>query len=96
MTVRGEVTRGIAGLHLSIVGKFLGRADPDQRFRSDAAFRVAVQSEEVHAHLRQLAEYGLISIAVPPIGPLGKIVERLNAPPLKQRLPRFVQCGPFP
>ncbi len=75
----GVVPRGIAGLHVLAVADFAGRPDPHQRLRPHATLGISVHSDEVHAHLRQLAEHGLVGVAVPPVGPLGEIVERLNA-----------------
>ena len=86
---------GIAGLHLAVGGNLVRRADPHQRLRPDAALGIRVQPEEVHPHLRQLAEDRLVAVAAPPIGPLGEIVERLNAAAVEQRLARFVQRGQF-
>ena len=54
-----------------------------------------MQPEEIHAHLGQLSENGLVVVTVPPVGAFGKIVEWLDAPPIEQRSSRFVQRWPF-
>ena len=81
--------------HFAISGDVLRQSNPHERLRPDAALGISVQPEEIHAHLGQLSENGLVVVTVPPVGAFGKIVERLDAPPIEQRPSRFVQRRPF-
>ena len=73
---------------------FLLNANPClDDLRPDLAFGIGVQAEEIHPQFGQLREHGLIAVGVPPVGPLGKIVERLDSAPVEQRLPRLVGAG---
>ena len=54
-----------------------------------------MQSEEIHPQLGKLAENRLVVVAVPPVGALGEIVERLDAAEGEERLADFIQARKF-
>jgi len=83
----------VGGLHAPLVVVLPAEADPHGRLRADAALGVRVQAEEVHAELGQLGQHGLVAVGVPPVGPLGKVVERLDPATVEKRTPRLVQLG---
>ena len=83
----GRLVGCAIGELVSILVEGVALSDPYGGLRAHGAVGVRVQPQEIHAQLGQLAHDGEVVIRVPPVRPLGEVVERLQPAHAEQGMP---------